>query len=111
MLMECMQEPIEVPACGTGQQELRLNSLWRMLDHWWWRRVGGEMACHPDSSYVDPIGGDLLYAGTTEGAAVINTSNGSVVEVWTAGDDTERSRVVKFNDVLYLGFENLGIGR
>ena len=60
---------------------------------------------------VDPIGGDLLYAGTTEGAAVINTSNGSVVEVWTAGDDTERSRVVKFNDVLYLGFENLGIGR
>ena len=60
---------------------------------------------------VDPIGSDLLYAGTTEGAAVINTSNGTVVEVWTAGDDTERARVVKFGDVIYLGFENLGVAR
>ena len=60
---------------------------------------------------VDPIGSDLLYAGTTEGAAVINTSNGTVVEVWSAGDDTDRARVVKFADVLYLGFENLGIAR
>ena len=60
---------------------------------------------------VDPIGPDLLYAGTTEGAAVINTSNGTVVEVWTAGDDTERARVHKYLDTLYLGFENLGIAR
>ncbi|MBR41249.1 MAG: hypothetical protein CMA89_05140 [Euryarchaeota archaeon] len=60
---------------------------------------------------VDPIGPDLLYAGTTEGAAVINTSNGTVVEVWTAGDDTERARVLKFGEILYLGFENLGIAR
>ena len=60
---------------------------------------------------VDPIGSDLLYAGTTEGAAVINTSNGTVVEVWTAGDDTERARVLKFGETLYLGFENLGIAR
>ena len=60
---------------------------------------------------VDPIGPDLLYAGTTEGAAVINTSNGTVVEVWTAGDDTERARAHKYLDTLYLGFENLGIAR
>ena len=60
---------------------------------------------------VEPIGSDLLYAGTTEGAAVINTANGTVVEVWTAGDDTERARVVKFGEILYLGFENLGIAR
>ena len=60
---------------------------------------------------VDPIGSDLLYAGTTEGAAVINTSNGTVVEVWTAGDDTERARVHMFGEILYLGFENLGIAR
>ena len=60
---------------------------------------------------VDPIGSDLLYAGTTEGAAVINTSNGTVVEVWTAGDDTERARVHKYLDTIYLGFENLGIAR
>lgn len=60
---------------------------------------------------VDPIGQDLLYAGTIEGAAVINTSNGSVVEVWTAGDDTERARVHKFGEILYLGFENTGIAR
>jgi hypothetical protein len=60
---------------------------------------------------VDPIGPDLLYAGTIEGAAVINKSNGTVVEVWTAGDDTERARVLKFGEILYLGFENLGIAR
>ncbi len=60
---------------------------------------------------VVPIGSDLLYAGTTEGAAVINTSNGTVVEVWTAGDDTERARTLKFGEILYLGFENLGIAR
>ena len=60
---------------------------------------------------VDPIGPDLLYAGTTEGAAVINTSNGTVVEVWSAGDDTERARVLKFGETLYLGFENMGIAR
>ena len=60
---------------------------------------------------VEPIGPDLLYAGTLEGAAVINTSNGTVVEVWTAGDDTERARVVKFGETLYLGFENMGIAR
>jgi len=60
---------------------------------------------------VAPIGSNLLYAGTNEGAAVINTSNGTVVEVWTAGDDTERARALKFGEILYLGFENLGIAR
>ena len=60
---------------------------------------------------VEAIGPDFLYAGTTEGAAVINKSNGTVVEVWTAGDDTERARIVKIGDIAYLGFENLGIAR
>ena len=60
---------------------------------------------------VDVIGTDRLYAGTTEGAAVINTANGTVIDVWTAGDDTERARVVKFGDIVYLGFENIGIAR
>ena len=53
----------------------------------------------------------MLYAGTFEGAAVINTANGTVVDVWTAGDDTERARVVKIGDIIYLGFENIGIAR
>ena len=60
---------------------------------------------------VDVIGTDMLYAGTFEGAAVINTANGTVVDVWTAGDDTERARVVKIGDIIYLGFENIGIAR
>ncbi len=60
---------------------------------------------------VDVIGTDRLYAGTTEGAAVINTANGTVIDVWTAGDDTERARVVKFGDIVYLGLENIGIAR
>ena len=60
---------------------------------------------------VEPIGPDLLYAGTLEGAAVINTSNGTVVEVWTAGDDTERARIIESGNVVYLGFENMGIAR
>ena len=27
------------------------------------------------------------------------------------GDETERSRVVKIDDIVYMGFENLGIAR
>ena len=60
---------------------------------------------------VVPIGTDLLYAGTFEGAGVINTANGTVVDVWTAGDDTERARIAKVGDIVYLGFENIGIAR
>ena len=60
---------------------------------------------------VDAIGPDLLYAGTLEGAAVINKSNGTVVEVWTAGDDTQRARIVEIGNIVYLGFENMGIAR
>ena len=60
---------------------------------------------------VVPIGTDLLYAGTIEGAAVINTANGTVVDVWTAGDDTERARIAKVGEIVYLGFENIGIAR
>ena len=60
---------------------------------------------------VDTIGPDLLYAGTLEGAAVINKSNGTVVEVWTAGDDTQRARIVEIGNIVYLGFENMGIAR
>ena len=62
-------------------------------------------------SSVARIGTDRLYAGTNNGAAVINTINGSVIEVWSAGDDTQRARTVKIGDILYLGFENTGIAR
>jgi len=60
---------------------------------------------------VQLIGSNTLYAGTDNGAAVINTLNGSVMEVWNAGDDTQRARTVKIDDILYLGFENTGIAR
>ena len=60
---------------------------------------------------VELIGSNTLYAGTDNGAAVINTLNGSVMEVWNAGDDTQRARTVKIDDILYLGFENTGIAR
>ena len=62
-------------------------------------------------SSVAKIGTDRLYAGTNAGAAVINTLNGSVIDVWTAGDSTQRARTVKIGDILYLGFENTGIAR
>ena len=60
---------------------------------------------------VAKIGTDRLYAGTYSGAAVINTLNGTVIEVWNAGDSTQRARTVKIGDILYLGFENTGIAR
>ena len=51
-------------------------------------------------------------AGHDEGASLINRNTGlTVVERWTAGDDTQRARVVKVEDILYIGFENTGIGR
>ena len=60
---------------------------------------------------VAKIGTDRMYAGTYNGAAVINTLNGSVIDVWNAGDDTQRARTVKIGDILYIGFENTGIAR
>ena len=60
---------------------------------------------------VDMLDTDRLYAGTNEGAAIINMDNFTVIETWTAGDDTQRSRTVKIGDILYLGFENTGIAR
>ena len=60
---------------------------------------------------VEMIASDRLLAGTNQGAALINTDNNSVIETWTAGDDTQRAKVVKVGDILYIGFENTGIGR
>ena len=50
------------------------------------------------------------------GVAVISTAGlgvdgMEVLEVWTAGDDTQRARTVKIGEILYLGFENTGIAR
>ncbi len=53
-----------------------------------------------------------ILAGHNEGASLINRGTGlDVVERWTAGDDTQRARVVKVGEILYIGFENTGIGR
>jgi len=53
-----------------------------------------------------------ILAGHNEGASLINRGVGlDVVERWTAGDDTQRAKMVKVGDILYIGFENTGIGR
>ena len=33
------------------------------------------------------------------------------MDVWTAGDETQRARIIKIEDIVYLGFENTGIAR
>ena len=82
---------------------------------------GGDMPSRQINS-VKLIGNDsqgypILYAGTEGGAAVISTAGlggadgMEVLEVWTAGDDTQRARTVKIGEILYLGFENTGIAR
>ena len=62
-----------------------------------------------------PLAGDLtskILAGTDEGASLIERGQGlSVIQRWTAGDDTQRARIVKVQEILYIGFENTGIGR
>ena len=60
---------------------------------------------------IAKMSNNRIYAGTNDGAAVIDSLNGSVIEVWNAGDDTQRARTVKIGDILYIGFENTGIAR
>ena len=76
-----------------------------------WSNTGGDALPSRFVNSVEHIGQDFLYAGTNQGAAIINISNGSVVEIWTAGDDTQRAKILKYQDILYLGFENIGIAR
>ena len=82
---------------------------------------GSEMPSRQVNS-VDLIGNDsdgypILYAGTEGGAVVVDTSElggvdgFEIIDVWTAGDDTQRARTVKIGEILYIGFENTGIAR
>ena len=53
-----------------------------------------------------------ILAGHDDGASLIERGQGmNVIQRWTAGDDTQRARIVKVQDILYIGFENTGIGR
>ena len=60
---------------------------------------------------IEMLAPDRAYTGGNSGAGIVNMDNFSVIETWTAGDDTQRSRTVKIDDILYLGFENTGIAR
>ena len=60
---------------------------------------------------IEMLGPDRAYTGGNEGAGIVNMANFSVIETWTAGDETQRSRTVKVDNILYLGFENTGIAR
>ena len=60
---------------------------------------------------IEMLAPDRAYTGGNSGAGIVNMDNFSVIETWTAGDDTQRARTVKIDDILYLGFENTGIGR
>ena len=82
---------------------------------------GSEMPSRQVNS-VELIGNDsdgypILYAGTEGGAVVVDTSElggvdgFEIIDVWTAGDDTQRAKTVKIGEILYLGFENTGIAR
>ncbi len=82
---------------------------------------GSEMPSRQVNS-VELIGNNsdgypILYAGTDGGAVVVDTSElGGVdgleiIDVWTAGDDTQRAKTVKIGQILYIGFENTGIAR
>ncbi len=52
-----------------------------------------------------------LYAGTSEGVGIIDTSTGTVVDVWTAAADSDQTDVVVIDSVVYLGVEGIGIAR
>ena len=52
-----------------------------------------------------------LYAGTSEGAAIIDTSTGTLVDLWTAAADSDQTDVVRVGSVVYLGVQETGIAR
>ena len=60
---------------------------------------------------IEMLAPDRAYTGGNSGAGIVNMDNFSVIETWTAGDDTQRARTVKIHDILYIGFENTGIAR
>ena len=42
---------------------------------------------------------------------IIDTSTGTVVDVWTAAADSDQTDVVVIDSVVYLGVEGIGIAR
>lgn len=60
---------------------------------------------------IEMIGSDRAYTGGNEGAGIVDMGNFSVIDTWTAGDNTQRARTVEIDNILYLGFENTGIAR
>ena len=52
-----------------------------------------------------------LYAGTSEGVGIIDTSTGTVVDVWTAAADSDQTDIVVIDSIVYLGVEGIGIAR
>ena len=66
------------------------------------------------SSYVYSIAllsNGYLYAGTNYGAGVIDVVNDSVVDVWTAGEETWNAPLYEHDNVVYLGLNGAGIAR
>ena len=52
-----------------------------------------------------------LYAGTSEGVGIIDTSTGTLVDVWTAAADSDQTDIVVVGSVAYLGVQGVGIAR
>ncbi|MDP6326324.1 MAG: two-component regulator propeller domain-containing protein, partial [Candidatus Thalassarchaeaceae archaeon] len=66
------------------------------------------------SSYVYSVAtlsNGLLYAGTNYGAGVIDTVNDTVVDVWTAGEETWNGPLYEYDNIVYIGFNGAGIAR
>ena len=52
-----------------------------------------------------------LYAGTSEGVGIIDTSTGTLVDVWTAAADSDQTDIVVVGSIAYLGVQGVGIAR
>ncbi|MDP6742486.1 MAG: hypothetical protein QF544_05410 [Candidatus Thalassarchaeaceae archaeon] len=60
---------------------------------------------------VAMLSNGLLYAGTNYGAGVIDVVNDTVVDVWTAGEETWNAPIYEYDDMVYIGLNGAGIAR
>ena len=60
---------------------------------------------------VDLLSNGHLYAGTNYGAGIIDVVNGTVVEVWEAGEATWNALTYEYDDVVYIGLDGIGVAR
>lgn len=60
---------------------------------------------------VDILSNGNLYAGTNYGAGIIDVVNGTVIEVWEAGEATWSALTYEYDDIVYIGLSGIGVAR